>query len=140
MSKFTQGMQKLNNLFNAEKINIDAFADQVVRSRTPLMQFQAAIQNGEPVHAEVTPSIPTHAAAPATAQQNAQPSAAPFVAPQPQQAPAEYADEQMATSKPATNNDEPPEGFEPPPPSDDDEEAYSYGNDDNFNEDFDDFG
>jgi DNA primase len=37
------------------------------------------------------------------------------------------------------SSDEPPEGFEPPPPSDDDEE-YSYGNDDNFNEDFDDFG
>lgn len=140
MSKFTQGMQKLNNLFNAEKINIDAFADQVVRSRTPLMQFQAAIQSGEPVQTEVTPSIPTHAAASATAPQNAQPSAAPFVTPQPQQAPAEYADEQMATSEPPTNNDEPPEGFEPPPPSDDDEEAYSYGNDDNFNEDFDDFG
>jgi DNA primase len=37
------------------------------------------------------------------------------------------------------NSDEPPEGFEPPPPEDD-EEAYSYGNDDNFSEDFDDFG
>ena len=140
MSKFTQGMQKLNNLFNAEKINIDAFADQVVRSRTPLMQFQAAIQSGEPVQAEITPSIPKHTAAPAAAPQNTKPSAAPFVAPQPQQAPAEYADEQMAASEPPTNNDEPPEGFEPPPPSDDDEEAYSYGNDDNFNEDFDDFG
>ena len=46
----------------------------------------------------------------------------------------------MATSEPHTNNDEPPEGFEPPPPADDDEEAYSYGSDENFNEDFDNFG
>lgn len=88
MSKFTQGMQKLNNLFNAEKINIDAFADQVVRSRIPLMQFQAAIPSGEtPVQATYT-EIPI--------------------------------------------NENPSEGFDPPPLADDEE--YSYGTDENFDD------
>jgi DNA primase len=64
--------------------------------------------------------------APTTPAPSAQP-----VANAPSQVPDEFANEQMSS-------DEPPEGFEPPPPEDDEE--YSYGNDDNFNEDFDDFG
>ena len=142
MSKFTQGMQKLNALFNAEKITIDAFADQVVRSKAQLILFQSVIQ-GAPMPAAptvITPASIQAASAPVQvapvqatpAPQSTQPSAQP-VASAPSQAPDEFAEEQMPS-------DEPPEGFEPPPPSDDDEEAYSYGNDDNFNEDFDDFG
>jgi DNA primase len=141
MSKFTQGMQKLNALFNAEKITIDAFADQVVRSKAQLILFQSVIQ-GAPMPAAPTPSIPIStpsvAAAPAPVQAapamvaptTPAPSAQP-VANAPSQVPDEFANEQMSS-------DEPPEGFEPPPPEDDEE--YSYGNDDNFNEDFDDFG
>ena len=147
MSKFTQGMQTLNNLYNAEKINIDAFADQVVRSRTPLMQFQAAI-NGNSLDAVApiaTMPAPVASAAPAPlaqapaasvmpavaapAPQNVQPSAPQFMG-EPPQAPAEYAEENFS--------EEPPEGFEPPPPEDDEE--YSYGGDDNMGNDFDDFG
>lgn len=45
MSKFTQGMQKINQLYSTEKIDINAFADQVVRSRSQLIKFQAAIPN-----------------------------------------------------------------------------------------------
>lgn len=133
MSKFTQGMQKLNALFNAEKITIDAFADQVVRSKAQLILFQSVIQ-GAPMPAAPTPAIPIStpsvAAAPAPVQiapasvqaapQPPQPSIQP-VANAPSQAPDEFADEQMSS-------DEPPEGFEPPPPEDDEE--YSYGNDD----------
>ncbi len=138
MSKFTQGMQKLNALFNAEKITIDAFADQVVRSKAQLILFQSVIQ-GAPMPAAPIPT-PSVAAAPAPVQAapamvaptTPAPSAQP-VANAPSQAPDEFAEEQMP-------NDEPPEGFEPPPPSDDDEEAYSYGSDDNMGNDFDDFG
>lgn len=43
MSKFTQGMLILNNMYNAEKIGIDAFADQIIRSKAQLIKFQAAI-------------------------------------------------------------------------------------------------
>ncbi len=131
MSKFTQGMQKLNALFNAEKITIDAFADQVVRSKAQLILFQSVIQ-GAPMPAAPTPPIPIStpsvAAAPAPVQAESAmlaqtipaPSTQP-VAKAPSQAPDEFADEQMPS-------DEPPEGFEPPPPEDDEE--YSYGNDD----------
>ena len=131
MSKFTQGMQKLNALFNAEKITIDAFADQVVRSKAQLILFQSVIQ-GAPMPAAPTPPIPIStpsvAAAPAPVQAESAmlaqtipaPSTQP-VAKAPSQAPDEFADEQMSS-------DEPPEGFEPPPPEDDEE--YSYGNDD----------
>lgn len=131
MSKFTQGMQKLNALFNAEKITIDAFADQVVRSKAQLILFQSVIQ-GAPMPAAPTPPIPIStpsvAAAPAPVQAESAmlahtipaPSTQP-VANAPSQAPDEFADEQMSS-------DEPPEGFEPPPPEDDEE--YSYGNDD----------
>lgn len=131
MSKFTQGMQKLNALFNAEKITIDAFADQVVRSKAQLILFQSVIQ-GAPMPAAPTPPIPIStpsvAAAPAPVQAESAmlaqtipaPSTQP-VASAPSQAPDEFADEQMSS-------DEPPEGFEPPPPEDDEE--YSYGNDD----------
>lgn len=45
MSKFTQGMQKLNQLYSAEKIDINTFADQVVRNREQLIKFQTAIPN-----------------------------------------------------------------------------------------------
>lgn len=131
MSKFTQGMQKLNALFNAEKITIDAFADQVVRSKAQLILFQSVIQ-GAPMPAAPTPPIPIStpsvAATPAPVQAEsamlAQTIPAPSTQPvanAPSQAPDEFADEQMSS-------DEPPEGFEPPPPEDDEE--YSYGNDD----------
>ena len=133
MSKFTQGMQKLNALFNAEKITIDAFADQVVRSKAQLILFQSVIQ-GAPMPAApivITPASIQAAPAP----QNPQPSAPAFAenVPQPpaEFAPENYSEEQMP-------NDEPPEGFEPPPPEDDEE--YSYGGDDNMGNDFDDFG
>lgn len=141
MSKFTQGMQKLNALFNAEKITIDAFADQVVRSKAQLILFQSVIQ-GSPMPATPTPAVsistPSVAAAPAPVQAapamvaptTPAPSAQP-VANAPSQAPDEFAEEQMPS-------DEPPEGFEPPPPEDDEE--YSYGSDDNMSNDFDDFG
>ena len=115
MTKFTQGMQTLNNLFNAEKINIDAFADQVIRSKAQLIRFQAAIQDAGSIQAATIPAAPAMAPAPT-------PTAA--------QAPAEYAEEPMSA-------EEPPEGFEVPPPADDEE--YSYGDDDMSN-DFDDFG
>ena len=147
MSKFTQGMQKLNALFNAEKITIDAFADQVVRSKAQLIHFQSVILGATPIQEAV--AMPTPSAAPAP-KPVAEPAPAPSEAPAPsamhvqnvmqtpiaqpvtnapQQAPEEYVDEQMP-------NDEPPEGFEPPPPEDDEE--YSYGNDD-FNEESNDF-
>ena len=144
MSRFTQGMQKLNALFNAEKITIDAFADQVVRSKAQLILFQSVIQ-GAPMPAApivITPASIQAAPAPvqaapiqaAPAQQSQQPSAPQFAenVPQPPAdfAPENYSEEQMPA-------DEPPEGFEPPPPEDDEE--YSYGNDD-FNADSDDFG
>ncbi|WP_405342389.1 DNA primase [Fibrobacter sp.] len=142
MSKFTQGMQKLNALFNAEKITIDAFADQVVRSKAQLIQFQGAIQ-GEPMSAApimpaapapVAPAMaPTPAVAPAP--QNAQPSAPQFME-EPPQAPAGYTEENFTEEQ--MSAEEPPEGFEPPPPEDDEE--YSYGGDDNMGNDFDDFG
>ena len=45
MTKFTQGMQTINNMLNTEKMHIDNFADQVVRSKSRLIQFQA-ILNG----------------------------------------------------------------------------------------------
>ena len=58
MSKFTQGMQKLNTLFNAEKITIDAFADQVVRSKAQLILFQLVIQGAPMPAAPIGPSRP----------------------------------------------------------------------------------
>lgn len=144
MSKFTQGMQKLNALFNAEKITIDAFADQVVRSKAQLILFQSVIQ-GAPMPAAPTVITPASIqAAPAPVQaapvqampapQSQQPSA-PAFAENMQQPPADFAPENYSEEQ--MPNDEPPEGFEPPPPEDDEE--YSYGNDD-FNADSDDFG
>ena len=136
MSKFTQGMQKLNALFNAEKITIDAFADQVVRSKAQLILFQSVIQGAPMPAAPIsTPSVaaapaPVQAAPAMVAPTTPAPSAQP-VANAPSQAPDEFAEEQMPS-------DEPPEGFEPPPPEDDEE--YSYGSDDNMSNDFDDFG
>ena len=138
MSKFTQGMQKLNTLFNAEKITIDAFADQVVRSKAQLILFQSVIQGAPmpaapivitPASIQATPA-PVQAAPAMVAPTTPAPSAQP-VANAPSQAPDEFAEEQMSA-------DEPPEGFEPPPPEDDEE--YSYGGDDNMGNDFDDFG
>jgi DNA primase len=137
MSKFTQGMQKLNALFNAEKITIDAFADQVVRSKAQLILFQSVIQ-GAPMPAAPTVITPASIqAAPiqaAPAPQSQQPSAPAFTE-NPPQSPAEFASENYSEEQ--MPSDEPPEGFEPPPPEDDEE--YSYGNDD-FNADSDDFG
>ena len=131
MSKFTQGMQKLNALFNAEKITIDAFADQVVRSKAQLILFQSVIQ-GAPMPAAPTVITPASIqAAPAMVAPTAPAPSAQPVASAPSQAPDEFAEEQMPS-------DEPPEGFEPPPPEDDEE--YSYGSDDNMSNDFDDFG
>ena len=131
MSKFTQGMQKLNALFNAEKITIDAFADQVVRSKAQLILFQSVIQ-GAPMPAAPTVITPASIqAAPAMVAPTAPAPSAQPVANAPSQAPDEFAEEQMPS-------DEPPEGFEPPPPEDDEE--YSYGSDDNMSNDFDDFG
>ena len=138
MSKFTQGMQKLNALFNAEKITIDAFADQVVRSKAQLILFQSVIQGAPmpaapivitPASIQATPA-PVQTAPAMVAPTTPAPSAQP-VANAPSQAPDEFAEEQMPS-------DEPPEGFEPPPPEDDEE--YSYGGDDNMGNDFDDFG
>lgn len=43
MSKFTQGIDKINRLLNEQKISLDSFADQIVRSRAQLFRFQAAI-------------------------------------------------------------------------------------------------
>ncbi|MBR2271336.1 MAG: DNA primase [Fibrobacter sp.] len=131
MSKFTQGMQKLNALFNAEKITIDAFADQVVRSKAQLILFQSVIQ-GAPMPAAPTVITPASIqAAPAMVAPTAPAPSTQPVANAPSQAPDEFAEEQMPS-------DEPPEGFEPPPPEDDEE--YSYGGDDNMGNDFDDFG
>ena len=143
MTKFTQGMQKLNNLFNAEKIDIDAFADQVVRSRNPLMQFQAAIPSGNSPTPVVMPNVSfaeialepkappvKNATAPAPSSTAAPaPQTQPTFTEEPPPAP-DYAEENFS--------EEPPEGFEPPPPADDEE--YSYGADDNMSNDFDDFG
>lgn len=136
MSKFTQGMQKLNALFNAEKISIDAFADQVVRSRTPLMQFQAAIQGAPLSSVAVTPvaaaPIAQTPVVPAPTPAPMPTSATAFATSVPKMPPAPEMEE------PPMSSDEPPEGFEPPPPEDDEE--YSYGSDDNMSNDFDDFG
>lgn len=43
MSKFTQGMITLNRLFNEEKISIDSFADQLIKSKAQLIHFQSLI-------------------------------------------------------------------------------------------------
>ena len=129
MSKFTQGMQTLNKLFNAEKINIDAFADQIVRSKAQLILFQGTISGApfpENAVAE-TPATDAHAA----------PSIAASAPQAPRQVP-EPPQESAAQAIPEKTEDlEPPEGFEPPPPEDDEE--YSYGADDNQNGDADDF-
>lgn len=128
MSKFTQGMQKLNNLFNAEKIDIDAFADQVVRSRTPLMQFQAVIQEGTTLPAALPESQPAPTAAPV--QQAPQPAPEPAMQPAPAPQPSPVAEPEM----PPEDNGEPPEGFEPPPPEDDEEYTYDEPDEDNSND------
>ena len=66
MSKFTQGMQKLNALFNAEKISIDAFADQVVRSKAQLILFQSVTfrqrphRSKPPLHRRIRSRAPPH--------------------------------------------------------------------------------
>ena len=132
MSKFTQGMQTLNKLFNAEKINIDAFADQIVRSKAQLIQFQAAISGAalpENAVTEIPATVPPTDA-----------STAPHAPEAPRQAPQPLQDFAAQEVPEATENLEPPEGFEPPPPEDDEE--YSYGADENQdgNDDFYDSG
>ncbi|WP_407458350.1 DNA primase [Fibrobacter sp.] len=129
MSKFTQGMQTLNKLFNAEKINIDAFADQIVRSKAQLILFQGTISRApfpENAVAE-TPATVAHAALSIAV-------SAPQAPRQVPEPPQNFA----ATAVPENPEDlEPPEGFEPPPPEDDEE--YSYGGDDNQEGSSDDF-
>ena len=132
MSKFTQGMQTLNKLFNAEKINIDAFADQIVRSKAQLIQFQAAISGAAlPENAVAETPAAVAPTAPSTVPHAPE---APRQAPQP---PQNFAAQEVPE---ASDNMEPPEGFEPPPPEDDEE--YSYGADENqdSNDDFYDSG
>ncbi len=60
VSKFTQGMITLNNMYNSEKISIDAFADQVIRSRQMLFQFQSAIMNGAAASAPAPAPVEDH--------------------------------------------------------------------------------
>lgn len=129
MSKFTQGMQTLNKLFNAEKINIDAFADQIVRSKAQLILFQGTI-SGAPFPENAVAETPATVA-------HATPSIAASAPQAPRQVP-EPPQNFAATAVPENPEDlEPPEGFEPPPPEDDEE--YSYGGDDNQEGSSDDF-
>lgn len=149
MTKFTQGMQTINNLLNAEKIQIDAFADQVVRSRAKLIQFQAALSDVGQSFATAQPVAPTMAAtsaiqasAASTIQAPAAPSVAVPAAPTPEP-PDDFGPPEGFEPPPEAMN-EPPEGFgeEPPPGFDEeppDEEAYSY-DDGGFNDGDDDMG
>ncbi len=109
MTKFTQGMQTINNLLNAEKIQIDAFADQVVRSKAQLIQFQAA--------------LPEMQSAP---QETYQPEAYQTEPNQMETPPQEF--DQPDFGPPP---DMPPEAMEEPP----EEEDYSYGADEFNNDD-----
>lgn len=122
MTNFTQGMQAINNLLNAEKIQIDAFADQVVRSKAQLIQFQAALSD--------TPSGAPKYSAPATP--------APQAAPEraiPQETKSEEPPKGFEPPPEAMSGDEPPEGMPEPP----DEEEYSYDPDE-FSNNEDDMG
>lgn len=122
MTNFTQGMQTINNLLNAEKIQIDAFADQVVRSKAQLIQFQAALSD--------TPSSAPKYSAPATP--------APQAAPEraiPQETESEEPPKGFEPPPEAMSGDEPPEGMPEPP----DEEEYSYDPDE-FSNNEDDMG
>lgn len=132
MTKFTQGMQTINNLLNAEKIQIDAFADQVVRSRSKLIQFQAALpENGAVTSVSVTPvmsapmmSAPTSAAIPQAVNTPAQSAPAQVNrVPEPPQEfgpPEDFGPPEGFEPPPEAMGEEPPEGFEPP------DEAYTY--------------
>lgn len=118
MTKFTQGMQTINNLLNAEKIQIDAFADQVVKSKAQLIQFQAALPE-----AQYQP--PQEQYQPKTYQQEPD---------QPNTAPEEIQSETPPEGfepPPEAMGEEPPPGFDEEPP---DDEAYSY-DDGEFNND-----
>ncbi|MCQ2124628.1 MAG: DNA primase [Fibrobacter sp.] len=132
MTKFTQGMQTLNNLLNAEKIQIDAFADQVVRSKSQLIMFQAALSDEQVLVAQAAPNPQPAMSAPTPVTQQTAPT---MSAPAPHPGSANSAPE----PPPESFNEEPPEGFgdEPPPGFDEEppEEAYSFddggfGNDD----------
>lgn len=109
MTKFTQGMQTINNLLNAEKIQIDAFADQVVRSKAQLIQFQAALPEMQ------------------SAPQETYQSEAYQTEPNQMETPPQEFDQPDFGPPP----DMPPEAMEEPP----EEEDYSYGADEFNNDD-----
>ncbi|MCQ2090418.1 MAG: DNA primase [Fibrobacter sp.] len=129
MTKFTQGMQTINNLLNAEKIQIDAFADQVVRSRSKLIQFQAALTENAPIMPTTPPAMSTPI--PQPAQVHAAP--AQTTAPVP---PQEFGPPEGFEPP---EDFGPPEGFEPPPEAMGEEppedEEYSYDPDEFSNSD-----
>lgn len=122
MTKFTQGMQTINNLLNAEKIQIDAFADQVVRSKAQLIQFQAALPDSQGFQAELPP---------ATEPQRNFDSPQEISQPQEFGPPPEFDSAPPPEEPPEGLSEEPPEEFGEEPP---DEEEYSY-NADEFNND-----
>ncbi|PWJ71887.1 MULTISPECIES: DNA primase [unclassified Fibrobacter] len=122
MTKFTQGMQTINNLLNAEKIQIDAFADQVVRSKAQLIQFQAALPDSQGFQAE-SPL--------ATEPQRNFDSPQEISQPQEFGPPPEFDSAPPPEEPPEGLSEEPPEEFGEEPP---DEEEYSY-NADEFNND-----
>ncbi|SHL33078.1 DNA primase [Fibrobacter sp. UWEL] len=109
MTKFTQGMQTINNLLNAEKIQIDAFADQVVRSKAQLIQFQAALPEMQ------------------SAPQETYQSESYQTEPNQMETPPQEFDQPDFGPPP----DMPPEAMEEPP----EEEDYSYGADEFNNDD-----
>lgn len=153
VSKFTQGMITLNKLYNEQKISIDAFADQVIRSRSQLFMFQAAIDGAAYTQASATPAFQAQTNQPQATSAIQAPSAsaiqtpaAPSVvvpaAPTPEP-PDDFGPPEGFEPPPEAMN-EPPEGFgeEPPPGFDEeppDDEAYSY-DDGGFNEGDDDMG
>ena len=123
MTKFTQGIQTINNMLNAEKIQIDAFADQVVRSRLQLIQFQAALPA-----AQFTESYPEYTA-PAPMQERS-------MSPQSPTPPQEFGpppEEFSATEAPPAEL--PPEAYEGAEPPEPEEEEYSYDPDEFSNDD-----
>lgn len=117
MTKFTQGMITINNLLNAEKIQIDAFADQVIKSKAQLIQFQAAL----PLDPYTRPSEPSQGMVPS---ENFAP---------PEDFAAEAIGEEPPDNLPEPPDDmpEPPESLSEPP----DEEEYSYDPDEFSNDD-----
>lgn len=96
MTKFTQGMVTINRMLNEEKIQIDAFADQVIRSKAQLIQFQAVLPE-------------TQFSQPEQPYQPAQE----YV---PQAAPQEFAPSGYEPQENSPQNFEPPQEFDSAPP------------------------